>query len=171
MIRPCAVLLCALSTLMFASGQHVGSTESGSTRNRTFTPRDAERILTGSCELMSSTSRFPDSLKSAFAESTKQEKFALANPGDRYQETDVIKGRELPSRRLVVGGRCQEFWFIHYEQGGIGHSYAVVFFQGDSNGRLSLVWGGRGFTRADTVADLRNEIAKKLFSDDLPFYW
>jgi len=169
--RSSAALLCALLALMCAAQQDSSSHENRSTPVRAFTPTDAQHILAGSCELMPTTAQFPESLKSAFARLTRQNRFALANPGDAYQETDVIKRQELPSRRLIVAGKCQSFWFIHYEQGGIGHDYALVFFRADSHSRLSFVWGGRGFTRAGTVAKLRGAIAAKLFSDDRSYYW
>jgi hypothetical protein len=74
-------------------------------------------------------------------------------------------------RRMVIAGTCSGYWFVHYERGGLGHSYALVFFKPDSKGDMALVWGGRGFSGASNCADLRNAIAAKKFAVEHPFDW
>jgi hypothetical protein len=163
----------ALGIVPLSLGQTpVPAASRGIDQVKRFKAEDAERILATPCQLLSTTADFPDWLKAAFVKITKQDGFALANPSGSYQETDVIEeGPKLPSRRLVFAGKCQGYWFIHYEQGGIGHSYAVVFFQDVSNAEPAFVWGGRGFSRATNCNDLREAIDKKLITDDRAFYW
>ncbi len=63
----------------------------------------------------------------------------LANPGDDFQATDVIRGRSLPLRRLVIAGTSEKYSIIHYERGGVGRSWLVVLLK-SSEGRSSVLW-------------------------------
>lgn len=172
MIRSRNSLLFLLVILTSATVQISALAENGvSGPKQRFGAQDAQRILAAGCQMLRTTADFPTGLKAAFARITNQSEFALADPGAPYQSTDVIHNPKLPFRRLVLAGRCQEFWFIHYEEGGRGHSYAVVLFRDNPNGDPTFVWGGRGFTRASSIGDLRTALAQKLFSDDLPFHW
>jgi hypothetical protein len=111
----------------------------------------------------------PNSFKDAFATTTKEESFALADPGAKYQATDVIESPTLPFRRLVFAGRCEDRWFIYYEHGGRGHSYAVLVYRADANHVPRLDWGGAGFVLAKGLDDLREAVATGKFAD-IPFY-
>ncbi len=66
--------------------------------------------------------------------------YAMADPGERFEATDVLMDSTLPRRRLVFGGIAQNHAFIHYEQGGIAHTYVTVFFAW-SRGTLRFVCG------------------------------
>jgi hypothetical protein len=57
----------------------------------------------------------------------------LANPGDRFNATDVVDS-ELATRRLVFAAGTSTSWLIYYEHGGLGyHRHLVVFtLAGDS---------------------------------------
>jgi hypothetical protein len=107
----------------------------------------------------------PNSFKDAFATTTKEESFALADPGAKYQATDVIESPTLPFRRLVFAGRCEDRWFIYYEHGGRGHSYAVLVYRADANHVPRLDWGGAGFVLAKGLDDLREAVATGKFAD------
>jgi len=58
--------------------------------------------------------------------------YPMADPGERFEATDVIMDSTLPRRRLVFGGVAQNHAFIHYEQGGIAHVYVTEFFRLES---------------------------------------
>jgi hypothetical protein len=127
--------------------------------------------LEGTCQIVTSTEQLPERLRAAFTALTKEPEFTLANPGEKYQATDVMSRHKLPLRRMVVAGNCRGNWFIHYERGGIAHSYALVFFEPDSKGEMLFVWGGRGFSAASSRVELRNAIASRKFAEEHPFYW
>jgi hypothetical protein len=113
----------------------------------------------------------PKSLKDAFTKVTRDDHFELADPGKKFQETDVITTSGLPRRRLVFAGSCDGRCLIHYERGGIGHSYMLLLFRTDSNGVLQFEWGASLFQRADSVEKLRSTISSGKFADDAAFYW
>jgi hypothetical protein len=113
----------------------------------------------------------PKSLKDSFARVTREQEFALADPGKKFQESDVVTTPRMPFRRLVFAGSCEDRWFLHYERGGRGHSYVILILRADSNGVLQFMWGGSGFYRAKTLENLRLAIASGKFADDVAFYW
>jgi len=57
---------------------------------------------------------------------------AIADPGENFQATDNITDPDLPTRRLIFAGVAQDRAFIHYEEGGIAHSYLVELFRLES---------------------------------------
>jgi hypothetical protein len=131
---------------------------------------EKQHVLDGQFTVVTSTQTLPPSLKHAFAVITGQQQFALADPGQRYQVTDVVYEPGLPFRRLVFAGVSGDKWFIHYEHGGIGHSYAVVVFAVQPE-RVQFLWGGVGSHRAKDLDDLRKSIADNQFCDDGGYYW
>ena len=155
-------------------GQQLGGTAIPNESVRfhaTLSAQEKQHVLDGSCSVIASTKAMPQSLRNGFAKVTREQKFELADPGKRYQETDVIIFPGLPRRRLVFAGSCGERWFIHYEKGGIGHSYEVLIFAADGKGEMPFVWGGVGFYRAKDMDELRRVIAAGEFADDREYYW
>ena len=108
---------------------------------------EKQHVLEGQFAIVTSTHTLPPSLKDAFAVITGEQQFALADPGQRYQVTDVVYEPGLTFRRLVFASVSGDKWFIHYEHGGIGHGYAVVVFAVQPE-RVQFLWGGVGSHRA-----------------------
>jgi len=86
----------------------------------------------------------------------------LAEPEESFQSSDVIRGKRLPSRRLIFAGLSEKYSIIHYERGGIAHSFLVAVLE-LSNGRASVVW----LSNAERMADLR-ELKTALEAGKLP---
>jgi len=70
----------------------------------------------------------PPLVRAAFAKATHQE-FSMAEPGDKWQSTDVIIEPRLPWRRLTAVAVSTEFCIVFYESGGIGKSNHVAIFR------------------------------------------
>ncbi|HLJ88365.1 MAG TPA: hypothetical protein VKZ53_16210 [Candidatus Angelobacter sp.] len=132
---------------------------------------EKEHVLDGQFTIVTSTQALPEPIQQAFAVITREPRFLLADPGQRYQVTDVILDPGLPFRRLVFAGVSGGKWFLHYEQGGIGHSYKVVVLSLQSEGQVEFLWGGLGFDQAKNLEDLRRLIAGNQFSDDTAYRW
>ena len=77
----------------------------------------SQRIGNG-CAVYMSTASMPEPLREAFAKLTTEKSFELANPGQRFQVSDVVMGQNVPLRRLKSSGRCGDTLFIHYGRGG-----------------------------------------------------
>ncbi len=137
----------------------------------TLSASEKQHVLDGDFALITSTEELPQSIKNAFATITGNKPFALADPGRKYQMTDVVEEPGLPDRRLIFAGSCKNRWFLHYEHGGIGVSYAVMVLNTEPNNSAHFVWGGSSFRPAANLNDLRGAIASGDFADDSVFYW
>jgi hypothetical protein len=52
----------------------------------------------------------------------------IADPGAKFQVTDVIVDPRLSNRRLVAAGCSIDHCLVYYERGGINHSWHVALF-------------------------------------------
>jgi hypothetical protein len=71
-----------------------------------------------------------------------ESRVAIADLGEKFQETDVITSPDLPWRRLIFAGVAQDRAFIHYEKSGIGHAYIIEFFRLESPDIAVGLWSG-----------------------------
>lgn len=106
----------------------------------------------------------PQPIKNAFATITQDEPFALADPGDRFNATDVLLD-DLPRRRLVLAAVCQDRWILEYERGGRGLSILVMVLRLEPKNDAHFVWGGFVFKRVSTLAGLQDAIVSGDFHD------
>lgn len=130
-----------------------------------LSPDERQHILDDQFKVISTTEGIPPKIRKAFCEIARQQSFAMANPGEKYQVGDVIFDRNLPRRRLVFAGASDNKWFIHYERGGRGVTQLVVVFKLDSGGDAQLLWAGAGANRARSLQELRKMVALNRFSD------
>ena len=79
----------------------------------------------------------------------------MANPGQRFEATDVIRDESLPRKRLIFAGISGNKCFVHYEQGGLGLSYPVAFFELTSSQGMTPIWRG-GCGKAKDLDQLRS---------------
>jgi hypothetical protein len=83
---------------------------------------------------------------------------AIADPGERFEATDVITDPNPPRRRLIFAGVAQDRAFVHYEEGGIAHSYIVELFRLEPSGAAVGIW--RGYCGpAKSLDDIRQLMA------------
>ncbi len=77
----------------------------------------------------------------------------LAEPGQNWNATDVITDPTLPGKRLiwaVVGG---EYYVVHYERGGIAHTFHIlVATLGKNDAKPTMVWRAVGGPLKDYAA-------------------
>jgi uncharacterized membrane protein len=91
----------------------------------------------------------------------------LANPGERFNRTDVVDPR-YPMRRLVLVGLGARSWFVSYEHGGRGyHRHLVVYAQRD--GRPALAYAGTFASDAATLEELRRLVDNKQITEGTEF--
>ncbi len=50
----------------------------------------------------------------------------IANPGEKWQVTDVIDDPNLPAKRLIWAATDGEHYIVHYESGGIAHVFHIL---------------------------------------------
>jgi hypothetical protein len=78
----------------------------------------------------------------------------MADPGERFEATDVITDPNLPRRRLIFAGVSQDRAFVHYEEGGIAQSYIVELFRLEPSGTAVGIWHGY-FGPAKSLDEIR----------------
>jgi hypothetical protein len=85
-------------------------------------------------------------------------RLVMANPGDKYEATDVISDSSVPRMRLVFGGVSGEKCFVHYEQGGRGHFYVLALFNVTSSGSVKPLWRGYCGGPASNTRKLQSQL-------------
>jgi hypothetical protein len=131
---------------------------------------EKEHLLDRQFRVISKTEDIPANVKQAFSKITRQPSFVMANPGQKFQATDFVLDRTLPWRRLVFSGVQDNNWFVHYERGGIAHSYYVVAFTADPRGDANFIWGCSVVDGAKTIEQLRRMVANCQLSN-AENYW
>lgn len=87
-------------------------------------------------------------------------RIAIADPGEKFEATDVITDPDLPRRRLIFAGVTQGRAFIYYEEGGIAHSYIVELFRLESPDIAVGLWSGyRG--PAKNIEELKELVSEE----------
>ena len=130
--------------------------------DRLETPRHltrAERVhlLDGQFSGISSVDSLPSAIRESFLNCRRKCSFEMANPGERFEAGDYITEPWLPRRRMIVAGSSAHRSFLHYEQGGLVHSYLLAIFDLDNEGLL--MWSGYVKGRCENIDCLRSAVA------------
>jgi hypothetical protein len=79
----------------------------------------------------------------------------IAEPGAKFQVTDVILEPNLPIRRLVVAGCSTDHCLVYYERGGIAHTWQAALFHWTAEA-TRFEWGGIAPRGLASIDDVRN---------------
>jgi len=133
---------------------------------------EAKRALDGDFTLVYRTDDLPSDCRLAFTTISRQAQFEMAEPGKKFQGTDVIVEKGLPRRRLILGGvNNQQRCFIHYEIGGYGHAYFLLVFDIPLDGRAKLLLGASTHGPRD-LSQLRLQVGHGDFIEYVErYYW
>ncbi|MGE0815552.1 MAG: hypothetical protein AB7O93_19610 [Vicinamibacterales bacterium] len=94
-----------------------------------------------------------DALQALFGAST----LAIAEPGARFQATDVVEDPGLPARRLVLAGCGPDHCVVYYERGGFAHTWRAVLFHWTPTGTTAVA-GGVAPRDLRSIDDVRNAL-------------
>jgi len=85
------------------------------------------------------TTKLPLAVFSLCADSSGK----LAEPGQKWQVTDVIIDVNLPRHRLIWAAMDENYYVVHFESGGIAHSFEVmiVTMRPDTT-KPTIIWQG-----------------------------
>ena len=104
-------------------------------------------------KVISKTKDIPASVLLKLAEVARDSNLKIANPGEKFQVTDVIEEEGLPWRRLIWGVAAKDYSVIHYE-GGIAHAYLVILFKHSEEG-VKYLWGASSMNKIKNMTELR----------------
>ena len=69
----------------------------------------------------------------------------LAEPGQKWNATDAITDPTLPGKRLIWAAIGGEYYVVHYERGGIAHTFHILVARLSKNdARAKAVWRAVG---------------------------
>ena len=123
----------------------------------TSVPDDrVRRFLDGDFALIKNVVSLPTPILKAYTE-VGGSRPVLADPGKRFEATDFIVDNSLPRKRLILAGVSGSKCFVQYEQGGLGLSSRVAFFELTSPSTMRPLWLGYCGPAKD-LADLRSQV-------------
>jgi hypothetical protein len=65
----------------------------------------------------------------------------LAEPGQNWNATCVITDPTLPGKRLIWAAVGGEYYVVHYERGGIAHTFHILVAKlGKNDAKPTMVW-------------------------------
>jgi hypothetical protein len=82
----------------------------------------------------------------------------MANPGQEFEDTDIIRDPGMPRERLIFAGVAGDKCFVHYEKGGKPYMYVVEFFGVTSPESVEPLWSGYCDAPAANVQELRSQV-------------
>jgi len=69
----------------------------------------------------------------------------LAEPGENWNATDAITDPTLPAKRLIWAAIGRDYYVVHYERGGIAHTFHVLVAKlTKGEPKPKLVWSAVG---------------------------
>jgi hypothetical protein len=83
------------------------------------------------------------------------DKGRIAEPGQNWNATDAIMDPSLPWKRLIWAAVGNDYYVVHYERGGIDHSFHILVARLPKNdAKPKVVWRALGRPFKDYAAFL-----------------
>src|SRR5260370_35868775 len=77
----------------------------------------------------------------------------IADPGQNWNATDAIMDPTLPAKRLICAAIGGEYYVVHYERGGIAHTFHILVAKiTKDNAKSKVVWRAVGGPLKDYAA-------------------
>lgn len=119
---------------------------------------EVQHFLDGDFKPITDVRSLPRPVLLAFTEQSGS-RLLIANPGKKFEATDVIYDASLPQKRLIFAGVSDNRSFVHYEQGGRAHSYVLAFFTLRSSETMTPLWQTYCDGPAANIQALRAKLA------------
>ena len=81
----------------------------------------------------------------------------IAEPGAKFQVTDVIVEPNLPTRRLVAAGCSADHCLVYYERGGIAHTWQAALFHW-TPAATRFEFGGMAPANLKTIDEVKSAV-------------
>lgn len=161
----CAVVLVAgIKLIQIVAGNASPLGESMPLDFPSLSTSEVQLFLDGEFKLVADVRSLPRPVLSAFTEQGGS-RLLMANPGKKFEATDNIIDASVPRKRLIFAGSTDNKCFVHYEQGGIAHSYVLAFFTLSSADKMKPLWRTYCDGPAANIHELRSKLASGACSD------
>jgi len=121
---------------------------------------DITKLAAEDRKILQDSSRFHEvhstkDLPSAVVSLCVDDKGRLAEPGQNWNATDATTDPTLPWKRLIWAAVGEDYYVVHYERGGIDHSFHILVAKlTTSNAKPKVIWSGVGRPLKDYAAFL-----------------
>jgi hypothetical protein len=86
----------------------------------------------------------------------------LANPGKKWEATDDIDDRTLPTHRLIWAVKGGEYYVVHYEVGGLGYNcHVLVAVMGKQDVKPRVALDSVGFKKFKNYEKFVESLGRK----------
>ena len=127
---------------------------------------DQLRFLDGDFRILKKLHELPGPVLDALREENGS-RLTMVDPGRRFEATDSVIDPSLPNRRLIFAGIIGDKAFVHYEEGGIAHSFILALLRLSPQGKIEGLSRDYCGPAADLQA-LRREIEHGDCKDPVP---
>jgi hypothetical protein len=118
---------------------------------------DRKHFLDGEFRIIKDTKEFPAPIVKILC-GTVELRSCMANPGERFNATDVIGDLRIPGRRLLFAGVLGDKYFVYYEQGGIALFHQISFFTVSGTDSVTTLWRGHCYGPIVNIEQLRQRV-------------
>ena len=87
----------------------------------------------------------------------------IADPGQNWNATDAIMDPTLPAKRLIWAAAGGEYYVVHYERGGIAHTFHILIAKlmkddAKTEGSLECRWSSAQRLRGICRCNAKREV-------------
>jgi hypothetical protein len=115
---------------------------------------EKQQFLEGDFAIVKDVKTLPRLVVEAFTERGGS-RLLIANPGQRFEVTDVLDDESVPRERLIFAGVLNGKCFLHYERGGYAPEYILAFLNVASTSGVKMLWQGHCSGPATNLQELR----------------
>ena len=160
-------LACLGALAPMGRGQAV-STEELLPLPRVFSPAKnpyAKRLVDGSFQVVQELDSIDPEVRALFY--SKVPRRDIASRGERFNATDTVTGRGMPTHRLVFAGNAPGIWFVLYEHGGRDRYYCLVVFIREGEKPWQIAATPAGFLKPyANLGDLKTALNQGAFEEE-----
>lgn len=110
-----------------------------------LTPEDRDHLLNDTYTIAKTVREIPqpvqDVLLKPSASPLDRRLDGMADPGQEWQESDVLGSKPLPIRRLILAATSAGYSLIYDEHGGIAYHQLLTLYR-MTGGSAKIVWSG-----------------------------
>jgi hypothetical protein len=125
---------------------------------QTFCYADVAKLSAEDRKVLQDSSRFHEvhytsDLPPAIVALCADDNGRLADPGQNWNATDVITDPTLPGKRLIWAAVGGEYYVVHYERGGIAHTFHILVAKlAKNDAKPKVIWHAVGRQLKDYAA-------------------
>ena len=125
---------------------------------QTFCCADVTKLSSEDRTALLDSSRFHEvhstrDLPPAIVALCADDKGKIADPGQNWNATDAVTDSSLPWKRLIWAAVASDIYIVHYERGGIDHSFHILIAKlAKNDAKPKVVWHAVGKQLKDYAA-------------------